>query len=222
MALRGLTALAGLLALGAGWLFAGAQAPAPGWTEEAAARFNQGILHLASNRFPAAVEAFTAAAQAGPAGAFEPRYDLALSQFRAHQFQEALAGLEKLPPLPRALVLKARTLRSLGKVEESFVAWEAARRTGELDAPTLWYLAHLLSSAERPAEVLTVTSDLLARGTPADVVAVERADALAKLGRLKEAIAAYRQALANLAPADAEAAEQLRLAEAARDRKSVG
>jgi tetratricopeptide (TPR) repeat protein len=207
--------LAGLLTLGAAGLFAAAQTAAPGWTEEAAARLDQGLLHLASNRLATAVEAFTAAAQAGPADAFEPRYDLALSLFRARRYQEALGWLERLPPLPRALVLKARTLRSLGQAEESFAAWEAARRTGELDAATLWHLARLLSTAERPGEVLTVAADLLARGAPADVVAVERADALAALGRVQEAAAAYRQALAGLAAGDAEASEQLRLAEAA-------
>ncbi len=184
------------LALAAAWI---AVAPACGWSDGAAADYNRGIAHLASNRYDEAVAAFEEAARAGPAGDSRPIYNAALSHFRARRFDRALAVLERIRGFPAAAVLRARALRSLGRKDDSLAAWEAAREEGVLRPAGLWHYARLLDLYGLPQRRLEVLESL-AQSSDEDAVVVELADALARAGRAGEALAALERAAARMAP----------------------
>lgn len=200
MTLRRWWTLPGLLL--AGWL-AGAPAAAAPPGEAAWEHNNQGIGHLADKRYAPAVRSFEQAVAAAP-GQPEPRYNLALTLYRARRFEESLKALASLPS-PRALVLRARVLASLNRTDESFAVWEEARRGQGLDVPSLWHLAKLLQRAGRHAQA----AEVLAQIPVAPPVETDLAEALAETGQLEKALATAKKAAAALAPGDEEVAALL-------------
>lgn len=182
------------------WMIvAGLAASSGAWTDAAAAHFNRGLAHLASNRFEEAAQAFGEAARAAPPGSPEPVYNLALTDYRARRFEEALAVLDRVPDLPAGRVLRARALRAMGRREEALAVWQEAWEAGILGDAGLWHLARLLDLYELPEKRLAVLESLARRSGEA-AAAVEQADVLVSLGRLDEARRALRGAAARLAP----------------------
>jgi tetratricopeptide (TPR) repeat protein len=199
-------------------LLEGSGGGSPATTEQAAEQHNRGIAAFSDRRLAEAEAAFRAALGASPPGAAETRYNLALTLSRSQRSAEALSTLDTLAHLPRAEVLRAQILQSMGRRDEAVEVWLRARQTGALDAASLWHLVQLLKWAGRSPELIEVLDDLGRRGggdpTLTPSLEVERAEALARSERWPEALAALRQAVRVLAPAEARVGAAVREAEA--------
>ena len=110
----------------------------------------------------------------------------------------ALARAQALSPAPTAAMqqLHARILEAQGDLPAALVALDEALRLSP-DKPALLHnRATLLQRCHRPAEALRLHERALALGLDAADAHYNHGNTLQSLGRLDDAVAAYRQALA--------------------------
>lgn len=194
-------------------LVQGAPVSGPPPEEVAAEHNNRGLALFADNRLDEAAKAFQEAVAATAGDAAAPRYNLALTFYRARRHEEALAALAAVPDSARSAVLRAKVLRVLGRNEEALRVWSEALRSGGLDVASRWHLVLLLRLAKRSEEAREVLTGLLRSVPERAVVEAELAATSAELGRVDEALAALRRAVAELGGGDAELAASVREAE---------